>query len=329
MGAEDALIVIESSDFECPFCSRCPYDEAAREELDVRVVFKHNPLSFHKRALPMIASMAAHEQGKFWEYHDLLFAKRFSDNDLKGGTATRAICLGSRQTCRTRGCVRSTSRSKTMVSGGLGRLLFINGKLLSGAKPLRAFQAEVDAARLEAKNLHPPGQQDALVKAVFSTNVNPSFAASLVDGSPVTGRTPPKRPQKKPTAVDSKPVEIEIDSSDPVQGKEDAKVTVAIFSDFECPFCSKLVPTMERIREEYGEDVRFVFKQHPLSFHKNARLAAKASLAANQQGKFWEYHVLFANQQRSNEIVIGYADQLGLDREVHCAHGLSRGRGGS
>ena len=152
--------------------------------------------------------------------------------------------------------------------------------------------------------------------------MNPSFAASLVDGSPVTGRTPPKRPQKKPTAVDSKPVEIEIDSSDPVQGKEDAKVTVAIFSDFECPFCSKLVPTMERIREEYGEDVRFVFKQHPLSFHKNARLAAKASLAANQQGKFWEYHdVLFANQRAlKRDQLIGYADQLGLDREKFIAH---------
>ena len=72
---------------------------------------------------------------------------------------------------------------------------------------------------------------------------------------------------------------------------------------------------MERLRKDYGERIRFVFRQFPLSFHENAHRAAEASLAAHAQGKFWPFHdLLFANQGALGaEALESYATQLGLD----------------
>ena len=168
MGAEDALItVIESSDFECPFCSRVvpTMKQLLEKNPDVRVVFKHNPLSFHKRALPAaIASMAAHEQGKFWEYHDLLFAgKRFSDNDLKGYAQQLGLDMprfeADLQDPRLREKVLHDQ--KTMVSGGLaGRLLFLSTvSFFLEPSRFELFRRRSMLLVSRPKNLHPPGQQ--------------------------------------------------------------------------------------------------------------------------------------------------------------------------
>jgi len=101
----------------------------------------------------------------------------------------------------------------------------------------------------------------------------------------------------------------------PAFGPADATVTIVEFSDFQCPFCSKAAETSNKVKEKYGEKVRFVFRQFPLSFHKDAHLAAEASLAAHAQNKFWEFHdKLFANQQKLERAALeGYAKELGLN----------------
>jgi protein-disulfide isomerase len=102
----------------------------------------------------------------------------------------------------------------------------------------------------------------------------------------------------------------------PVKGPATAKVTIAEFSDFQCPFCSQVPPTIYEVLKAYPNDVKFVFKQFPLvRIHPQATPAAKASLAAHKQGKFWEMHdKLFANQkQLDNESLKKYAQELGLD----------------
>jgi protein-disulfide isomerase len=98
-------------------------------------------------------------------------------------------------------------------------------------------------------------------------------------------------------------------------GPADAKVTIVEFSDFQCPFCSKAAEATQKLKEKYGDRVRFVFRQFPLSFHKDAHTAAEASLAANAQGKFWQFHdKLFANQQKLDRPSLeGYAKELGLN----------------
>jgi len=95
------------------------------------------------------------------------------------------------------------------------------------------------------------------------------------------------------------------------------KVTILEFSDFQCPYCSRAVPTINKIKETYGNKVEITFKQMPLPFHEYAQKAAEASECARDQGKFWEYHdKLFANQGAlSVNNLNQYAVELGLNKE--------------
>ena len=101
----------------------------------------------------------------------------------------------------------------------------------------------------------------------------------------------------------------------PSFGPKDAAVTVVEYSDFECPYCVTAAQTLSLLKAQYGEHVRFIFRQLPLPSHPNAQLAAEASLEANAQGKFWEMHdYLFANQENLGRPSLeGYAKRLGLD----------------
>jgi RNA polymerase sigma factor (sigma-70 family) len=85
----------------------------------------------------------------------------------------------------------------------------------------------------------------------------------------------------------------------PSKGPANAPVTIVEFSDFECPFCRALFPTLERIEADYKDKVRVVYLQFPLaSLHPNARKAAEASLCAYEQDKFWQLHdAMFSDQQ--------------------------------
>jgi len=112
------------------------------------------------------------------------------------------------------------------------------------------------------------------------------------------------------------PREAEVDiAGAPVWGPESAKITVVEFSDFECPFCSRVLPTLQRLRQEYGDDLRVVFKHLPLSIHARARGAHLASVAAQRQGKFWEMHNKMFEHQRllSEAQYVEWARELGLD----------------
>ena len=82
-------------------------------------------------------------------------------------------------------------------------------------------------------------------------------------------------------------------------GPVGSPVTIIEFSDFQCPFCSRVNPSIDQAKATFGDKVRFVFRQFPLNIHPQAPKAAEASLCANEQGKFWEMHdALFANQQK-------------------------------
>lgn len=99
------------------------------------------------------------------------------------------------------------------------------------------------------------------------------------------------------------------------KGPDDAPVTVVLFDDFQCPYCARLVPTIEQVMQAYPNQVRVVFKHFPLSMHKFAKQAAVASIAARKQGKFWPLHdQLFANYNKLNEEKIReLAQSVGLD----------------
>ena len=87
-------------------------------------------------------------------------------------------------------------------------------------------------------------------------------------------------------------------ADDPVRGNTSAPVTIVEFSDYQCPFCARVNPTLERIRQTYGDRVKIVFKDFPLPNHPQAPKASEAARCAGEQGKYWEMHdAMFANQR--------------------------------
>jgi len=109
---------------------------------------------------------------------------------------------------------------------------------------------------------------------------------------------------------------FDISKDNHVRGDFNAPITLVEFSDFECPFCERHYPTLNKILENYKGKVRLVYKHFPLGFHPNAQKAAEASECADEQGKFWEYHdKLFDNQPTgySLEKFKQWAKDLGLN----------------
>ena len=101
----------------------------------------------------------------------------------------------------------------------------------------------------------------------------------------------------------------------PSRGVDDAPVVIVEFADFECPFCQKIAPELDELWEKRKDRVRFVYKFLPLAMHAHGEAAARAAIAAQMQGKFWEmHHKLFANGQHLEENdLTSYARAIGLD----------------
>jgi protein-disulfide isomerase len=105
-----------------------------------------------------------------------------------------------------------------------------------------------------------------------------------------------------------------VDESDYVKGNAKAKVTLITYSDFECPYCGNFHDTMNQVMDDYDGEIKWVYRNFPLSFHANANSAALAAQCAGEQGKFWEYaDKLFANQSSfSSENFSQWAKDLKL-----------------
>lgn len=108
-------------------------------------------------------------------------------------------------------------------------------------------------------------------------------------------------------------------SGRPSKGPESAPVALVLFSDFQCPYCKSFNETLDKILNKYGDKVRLIFRQFPLtSIHPEAQKAAEASLCAESQHHFWEMHdLLFQNQENlKEENLKAQAKKLGLNSEA-------------
>lgn len=103
---------------------------------------------------------------------------------------------------------------------------------------------------------------------------------------------------------------------DPSRGPANAPVTIIEFTDFQCPACAAMHPVIEEVLKSYGDKVKFVVRDFPLSRHEHARKAAEAANAAHAQGKFFEYAALLFKRQQALDLASlkKYASELGLDR---------------
>ena len=110
-------------------------------------------------------------------------------------------------------------------------------------------------------------------------------------------------------------VQVSVEGA-PFKGAVSAPVTIVEFSDFHCPFCRAVLPTLTQLESKYGEKIKLVFRDFPIdSLHPGASKAHEAARCAHEQGKFWPYHdKLFANPPKSSpEMFKGLAVELGLN----------------
>jgi protein-disulfide isomerase len=308
------VTIVQISDFQCPFCSRVePTITELEKEYgkDLRVVWKNDPLSFHQNAMPAAkAAMAAAAQGKFWEFHDKLFADQAHlDEATDERYATElGLNMGKFKAAMADPKIEEDIKADQALALRFGVQgtpgFFINGRPLRGAQPKEQFKAVIDK-ELEAAN------------AALKHGTKPAdlYAELTKDGKDKAEGAAPQ-PQR-PGQPDANTVYRALVGDAPVKGADakHAKVTIVEFSDFQCPFCGRVEPTIDQVMQNYGKDVRVAFKELPLPMHNNAHAAAEAALAAKAQGKFWEMHdVMFKNQQAlSRADLEKYAAQIGLN----------------
>ncbi|MDH3728260.1 MAG: thioredoxin domain-containing protein, partial [Myxococcales bacterium] len=318
-GPKDALItIVEFSEFQCPFCARVlPSMKEISDTYgdDVRIVWRNLPLGFHQNADPAAQlAMEAYAQGgndKFWEVHDLLFAnqKALTRADLENyakqaGLDMDKVKKALDEKAHSKQIQEDTALASTVGARGTPNF-FVNGRNLRGAQPFAAFKTMIDQELATAKKLEEQGVTRAQMYATITKNG-------------LTKAAPPK-PQQQPGQPDPNAVyKVPLQGDEPQKGPDDALITIVEFSDFECPFCGRVEPTLEAIEDKYGKDVRVVWMNNPLPFHKNAKPAANAALEAHaQKGDkgFWAMHEkLFSNQRGlTTENLEKYAKELGLN----------------
>ncbi len=122
--------------------------------------------------------------------------------------------------------------------------------------------------------------------------------------------------QRYKVTVALEPPKVDVSSDDdPALGAQDATVTIIEFSDFQCPYCRRVQPTLKRLLADYEGRVKLVFRDFPLrNIHPQAQKAAEAAQCADEQQQFWPYHdKLFDNTAFDDKALKTYAGELSLD----------------
>jgi protein-disulfide isomerase len=310
LGNPNALVtIVEFSDFQCPYCARVePTLKAIRDKYGdkVRIVWKNEPLSFHPWAEP--AAEAALEvraergDAAFWQMHDALFANQSELAEavlVKLATAAGARADSVRKAIANHAHARDIEADLDLAEdfdAGGTPTFFVNGRRLVGAQPPEAFAAIIDEEVARAQGLLAKGTR----------------AADLYDALVRDGKEPPP--------PETRAVPGALPANDPVRGGAGARVTIHEWSDFQCPFCARVEPTIARLLKDYGPRVRLVWHDFPLPMHADALLAARAAREAyKQKGNqaFWDMHdTLFRHQDAlSRDSLDGYARELTLDMD--------------
>lgn len=259
-----AFVITEFADFHCGYCKKAAPELKKLVELQpgkVRHIFRHFPLSSSPGQgsfLTHEASECAYEQGKFWEYHDGIFAMSGAPDEPALYNLAAQTGLEPKQFSS---CLKGgKTRQKISDDAAEGSRRQVQGTptYFIGSEKTSGFQTyEEWVAKLEGKAAPAPAQPPAPA-------VPPPAKIVNFNSEDLKGR--------------------------PSKGPEKAPVTLVEFSDFHCPFCAKVAPTLEKILQNYSGKVRRVWRHYPLPMHPGADRTHEASECAHEQGKFWEYH---------------------------------------
>ncbi len=319
-GTGTLVTIVEYSDFQCPFCGRVePTMKKIMEEYKgkVRVMWKNNPLSFHKNAMPAAEAAYAIYKLKgdkaFWAAHDKLFKNQRKLNTALYTNIAKelGVDMGKFEDMTSKhinqGKIKATQREGAKVGARGTPAFFINGRFISGAQPFANFKRVIDVELAKAEAMVKKG---VAADKVYDTIMKRALRV-VKAGAPQAKRQRPGSPDP------SKYYYNDINGA-PMRGSSNAIVTIVEYSDFQCPFCGRVEPTLKKIMEEYKGDVRVMWKNNPLGFHKNAMPAAEAAYAIYKikgDKAFWAAHDKFYKNQRklSTELYTTTAKELGVD----------------
>ena len=150
-----------------------------------------------------------------------------------------------------------------------------------------------------------------------SINLGSKAGTTINDTNPTPSAAQPSAAAPSADSTANLAAASPVTNNDHIRGNKNAKITLLEYSDFQCPFCGQLEPTLEQLMTQYGSDIRLVYRHFPLtSIHPYAQKAAEASECASEQGKFWEMHDLLFDNQTALTIdnLKSYAKQLGLSQ---------------
>ncbi len=307
-GDKAALVtIVWFGDLECPH-TRNSYRvvEAVQRAFgdEVRVVWRHRPLSTHPNArnAARVAAGIRRELGDvaFWRFiaavsgdaRDADRARLEQWVERAGAEPIRvAAWIASRDT------ESEVSRDLELAGTYDVRatpMFFVNGVRVEGYQSFDDFKAIVQKELAASRALAAAGTAG---KGIYAARVRKNMIGL---GANVAVRACPAL------------------GTSPVRGSTDALVTIVEFSDFECPFCKSAQPTLDTLLARFGGDVRIVWKNYPLPSHPHAAFAAEIALAAKAQGgdaKFWKVHdLLFAEQKSFDESTLeSIGTRAGLD----------------
>lgn len=307
-------------DYECPYTAKLVLRlEAFMDHYGpkkLRIVWRHNPLPFHKSARPLaVAAETAFRLGgprAFWYLTFRLFEnqKTLGPTDVVRWAGEAGVDGKAFVSASSAGTFENDIDDDMAVGKKAGvtgtPTSFVNGTFLSGAQPAESFLAVIDRELAEADERLAAGvPRERLYAAAVEKNFPNNPARKLHEEAPQDTTTVWKVPL----------------GTSPARGKPTASVTIVMFTDFQCPFCGKVVPTLESLERAYGDKLRIVFKHNPLPFHPRAEPAAELAIEARARGgdaKFWEAHrLLFASQHDLSDTSLeSIARTLGIDAAI-------------
>ena len=336
IGNPNALVTIVAfTDYQCPYCQRTE-DTLKRLRSaygdDLRIVVAERPLPMHDRARPAaVAALAAAAQGKFAEMHARLFAQAGELDEASILAAARAsgLDLARFQADQNTGPLELSEKLADQFGVRGTPTFFVGGRRVVGAQPYEVFRDTIDERLAAARALVAKGVARSDVYAnLVATGADHASGVEKGDAAGCGGdcagndgdckgdcqgdcQGKDDGPPETSDVVEQGPT-----VGAPARGPKTASITIVAFGDFECPFCAKAESVLHALESAHPGDVRIVFKNLPLPFHVHARFAAKAAIAADAQGHFWEFHDrLYAHIGKSIDraALEQMAGDLGLD----------------
>jgi protein-disulfide isomerase len=323
------VTIVMFGDFQCPFTARV---QATIDQLEatfapgqVRIVWKNYPLPFHPNARPAaevaVGVFALAGNDAFWKFHAMMFKNQErlgTDNYVSWAARLGVDGAKLRQGLEAHTWAEKVDRDIALANttGAQGTPhFFINGVALSGAQPLDKF---VELTKAELAKAQAEVAKGGSPERIYLKMSQGNFTKPLPKKEGLTQEEEDKTIWRVPVGTS------------PVNGPDTALVTIVEFADFQCPFCKRVLDTLKRVRDTYGDKVRFVWKNEPMPFHPRAEPAAElAEYAFKARGNagFWAVHErlfeLHPTLEDTNLESVAKASGLDVTAAMQAVHGHS------